>query len=607
MGKTGEFQLSKLESYSPLLLVLVGSLIFLFNLGGANLWDDDEPKNASCGREMYERGDWVVPTFNEELRSHKPILLYWAMIASYSLFGVSEFSARLPSVIASLGTVFLCFQIGRLLYDRATGFMAGLLLCSGLMFAVLSRAATPDAVLILCTTSAFYCFVFAVSKLRGGSFNSQENSSVVGFDQQQLPLWPAVGMYACMGLAVLAKGPIGVLLPMTVIGLYALTIPRKGESPSTSGLSLGQKLWSLVSSRFAPAHLLRVSTGLRCWMGAAVVIAVAMPWYIAVSFATEGEWLSGFIGTHNVHRFLHPMEGHGGPVFYYIIAILAGFFPGSCFLPVAVVKAVQDQRQAKGESTSHAFLLSWIGTYLVFFSLAATKLPNYIVPCFPALAVITGFWLVQAVRGASVPKFWLKLGISSYVLAGIAVTVGFGVVAFMFLERDLMVMLVGLAPVVGGIAALVMLHKERHTPALEAFVISGILFTILGTGISTSRVSPYQTSHRLADHLTQIKTETGNPSTEFATYGYTKPNLVFYTGGHVPGVQTVEEAVRLVNEGGYLVMPEHRFAELQKELPASVSVIHSEPKFMQPEKQIVIVGQPALMARKADPFLKNTK
>ena len=173
---------------------------------------------------MLARGDWIVPTFNNELRPHKPILLYWAMIVSYSLVGVSEFGARLPSVLASVGTVLLCYLIGRMLYDRLAGFVAGILLVSGLMFAVLSRAATPDAILVLCTTGAYCCFVWGVSTLRGGQFSGRtKQEATISLDAAKLPLLAAVGMYACMGLAVLAKGPIGILLPLTVIGVYAIS------------------------------------------------------------------------------------------------------------------------------------------------------------------------------------------------------------------------------------------------------------------------------------------------------------------------------------------------------------------------------------------------
>ncbi len=95
------------------ILGLVAGLVFFTNLGGYALFDEDEPKNAVCGFEMYERGDWIVPTFNAQLRTDKPILIYWWMQLSFRLLGVSEFSARLGSSLRAVGPVFLTYHMGR--------------------------------------------------------------------------------------------------------------------------------------------------------------------------------------------------------------------------------------------------------------------------------------------------------------------------------------------------------------------------------------------------------------------------------------------------------------------------------------------------------------
>src|SRR6056300_67173 len=92
---------------------LIAGVVMFTNLGGPKLWDRDEPRNAGCAKEMLERGDWVTPVFNGELRSHKPVLLYWFMISAYQVFGVNEFSARLWSAIFALGTCYCTYGIGR--------------------------------------------------------------------------------------------------------------------------------------------------------------------------------------------------------------------------------------------------------------------------------------------------------------------------------------------------------------------------------------------------------------------------------------------------------------------------------------------------------------
>src|SRR6186997_2131930 len=92
-----------------LLLAAIAGIVFLFHLGGARLWDEDEPKNAQCAREMLARGDWIVPTFNQELRTDKPVLLYWLMMPAYLLLGVNELAARLPSALLAIGTTLLTY------------------------------------------------------------------------------------------------------------------------------------------------------------------------------------------------------------------------------------------------------------------------------------------------------------------------------------------------------------------------------------------------------------------------------------------------------------------------------------------------------------------
>ena len=138
--------------YDCLLLIAVSALIFFSRLGVPPLWDRDEPRNAGCAAEMMAAGDWVVPVFNSELRTHKPVLLYWLMIASYSVFGVNEFGARFVSASLGIGTVLLTYGMGRRLFNCQIGRWAGIILASTIMFGVASRAATPDALLMFCGT-----------------------------------------------------------------------------------------------------------------------------------------------------------------------------------------------------------------------------------------------------------------------------------------------------------------------------------------------------------------------------------------------------------------------------------------------------------------------
>ncbi len=205
--------------------------------------------------------------------------------------------------------------------------------------------------------------------------------------------------------------------------------------------------------------------------------AVALPWYILVAIRTNGEWIVGFIGTHNVHRFLHPMQGHHGPPIYYLVAILAGFFPGSVFLPVALWPMFTAVRHKREHRSAAAFLLCWVGCVVGFFTLAATKLPNYVVPCYPALAIVTGFWLSTQFSRATARDWRLWAGYTSLVVIAVCGTIATAIVAHVLLKIDPLPALPGVVAIVGGIVCLVLLQRGRVQLSIAAFIVTCLVCT----------------------------------------------------------------------------------------------------------------------------------
>ena len=164
--------------YVALLLVVTG-MVYFTNLGAAKLWDRDEPRNAGCAREMLERGDWVTPYFNGELRTHKPILTYWLMMASFATFGINEFAARFPSAVLGMITVLATFVIARRLFSREVGLWTGLVMSTAAMFCIASRTATPDASLIFSSVLAIMVYVV-------GTFRRKTEAEEQAFAPPQL-------------------------------------------------------------------------------------------------------------------------------------------------------------------------------------------------------------------------------------------------------------------------------------------------------------------------------------------------------------------------------------------------------------------------------------
>ena len=404
-------------AYHYTIIVSVALLVLFTNLGAAPLWDRDEPRNAGCALEMMERGDWVVPIFNDQLRDAKPVLLYWLMMSAYAVFGVNEFSARFWSASLALGTVIATYHIGRRLFHPNAALWSAVVLATGLMFGVAGRAATPDSVLIFCGTMALTIYVL-------GTFQYRESTEVavsppsLRTDGQYFPSqwWVCVLMYCFMGLGILAKGPVGLVLPTAVIGMFLLI---KRLPPSED-----RRWWVHILRLFAPLHFLRTCWSMRPVTAIIVALAIAAPWFVLVGLRTEGDYLLGFFVKEHIGRATTAMENHSGSLLFYPVAILAGFFPWSVFAVPLLIWFVQSVRKRDAWNDGYVLLACWTCVYIGIFTLATTKLPSYVTPCYPALALLTGSFLYRWSCGTlAVSAFWLRLSLAVLGLVGLAMLI----------------------------------------------------------------------------------------------------------------------------------------------------------------------------------------
>src|SRR5262249_30639730 len=203
------------------------------------------------------------------------------------------------------------------------------------------------------------------------------------------------------GLAVMAKGPVGFVLPAAVVGVFLLLTRRLGE------------LWDR-----------------RLMLGLVAFGVVAFPWYIWVGIDTKADFLRGFFLTHNVNRFLSPMENHGGPVWYYPVVLLVGFAPWSAFLALTAWSSFGEWREGRRAEAAppahiHLFLWCWVGVTVAFFTVSSTKLPNYVLPVYPALALLTARLFDRWRRGElALPAWPLPVGLACLALVGVATALG---------------------------------------------------------------------------------------------------------------------------------------------------------------------------------------
>jgi 4-amino-4-deoxy-L-arabinose transferase-like glycosyltransferase len=330
-----------------LLLVLTAALLLL-RLGAVPLLGPDEPRYVRVAVEMHRNGAWVTPTLAGAPWLEKPVLYYWLAGGAFSLFGETETAARLPSLFAAILLVGATGLFGARLYGRAAGLHAGFILATSLLFFAFGRAASMDMLLAAFVSLTIGLSALAVLRIAG---------------RLAIPV-----AWGCAGLATLAKGPIGLLLPLLVVGIYVL-LTRE---------------WRLVRRLVSPA-------------GIALFLLVAGPWYSLIYRAQGQTFLDVFLLNHNLQRFTSTVHNHPGPVVYYIPVLLAGLFPWSG-LVFPAFGAVRPRT-----SKTDLFVLLWLVVPLAFFSAAGSKLPGYILPCLVPLALLMGRGAVALIRGAALP------------------------------------------------------------------------------------------------------------------------------------------------------------------------------------------------------------
>jgi len=352
-----------------IILLALCVLLFILGLGNLGLTDRDEGSNAQAAREMVESGDWITPTLNGAPRFAKPVLIYWLIAGSYLAFGVSEFTARLPSALFGIALILMQYRFAVRILGPAVGFRAAVMLLLNFETLAIGRMVLTDMVLIFFTTFSIFSFFLAM----GGDRRAKRW------------YW---GFYIGMGLATLTKGPIGFLVPLMAIIPY---------------LWLTQRLRDVLRE-------------CRPLAGTLVFLAVAAPWYAAM-FLIHGAGYADSARGNTITRFVSVIGGHGGTVLFYIPILLLGFFPWSGFLPATVVEAWRRRGEKDAQHSLQILCAVWIVAVFVFFSLSATRLPHYIAPLFPAAALlVAASWdrllSDEAGRWARF-SFWFTLGIGS--------------------------------------------------------------------------------------------------------------------------------------------------------------------------------------------------
>lgn len=365
-------------------ILILGWVTFLWNLGKTGLVDETEPLFAEAARQMVVTGDWITPYFNGDTRFDKPPLIYWLMAIGYKLIGVNELAARLPSALSAIALMILGFYtlryfgfvniwekknlaiqqelgaennypqdnnvdtsitINRQLWLAAI--LGGIMIGFHPQTIAWGRTGVSDMLLSGCMCSAMLAFFIGYA---------QESRSL----QQRWYL----AFYILSALAVLTKGPVGLVLPGVIIGSFLLYLGN----------------WREVVGEM---QIVR---------GIIIFLVIAVPWYILVILANGEAYIESFFGYHNIERFTSVVNNHSAPWYFYFFVVLLGFAPWSIYLPMAIArirfwKRSHWQRQPRSQQLG-LFAIFWFFGIFLFFTIAVTKLPSYVLPLMPAGAIL---------------------------------------------------------------------------------------------------------------------------------------------------------------------------------------------------------------------------
>lgn len=470
-------------------MAIAVGLLWLALMPATALWDADEGYYARTAAEMLRSGQWLLPTYNGEIFAHKPPLGYWLMATGLWLFGETEVGARLFSAPAMAGAGVLTFLIGRRLFNDRAGLWAMGVLTTSLLGSYLGFSAMLDAVLLFSVTLSIWAYV----ELTWQPGRTWLRALVFG-----------VGL----GLSLLVKGPVGPAVVITTVVTSWLLLPRSQR------LTVGPCVALVVASLAAAA--------------------VFLGWAIPANEASGGQLLSEGVGIHVFGRALAPMEGHGGsgPLGYvltlpaYVPFLALGFAPWIIQLPVAA-RAVA--AGTIGDRRARVILWSWTIPTFVMFTLAATKLPHYIFPLYPALAIMVGAWIEQATDTPPLFTRWLRAGTLLYACGGLLLAAAVMLAPTVRPAHPSwpVAMVCGLG-VLGCVSAVTRLHwRDRARSAARVLIVGN---TISIAALVWLIVPPLEPTIKLAKPMAAVVAAASGPQAEVYLAGFNEPSFVFYLG-----------------------------------------------------------------------------
>lgn len=472
-----------LNRYAYLLLVLVALAAMLPGFFTIPAMDRDESRYMQASRQMMETGDFIDIRFQDEARHKQPVGTYWAQVITTTPFGGAEapvWAHRLTSLFGILAAIIMTGWLGSRLFSPQVGIAAGLVLAIALSLQVEARTAKTDALLLGFGMLAQISLAMLALKI------TEKRPAFIG--------WP-LALWAATAVCILIKGPIFTMVTgLTLVGFIALT---------------------------RDFDLLR---RIRPGFGLLVVIAIAAPWLVAVTIVTDGAFLAEAVGWSMLRKVSEAAENHTGPLGFHLMLSPVTLWPAAALLALAVLAAWKNR-----SDRTIRFLVAWIVPTWIVFELITTKLPHYVVPTFPAIAILMGLALKDVpgvLSGLKQRIFHWAVAAAVIVVSGVLIALPIAA----HIEFNGEIGLDAWIAAIAGVIGLITVAALAYTPSMRTLGVAGFgAIAVYGAmfGVVIPNIDAMWPSERVGRVVDRLE---GCETLSIATLGYREPSNAFYLG-----------------------------------------------------------------------------
>jgi 4-amino-4-deoxy-L-arabinose transferase-like glycosyltransferase len=480
-------------------LMLLGALLYLPGVFVLPPFDRDEARFAQASKQMLETGDFIALRFQDEARNKKPVGIYWLQAATAEAFTAPPWNAiwayRVPSMLAALLAMALAWRCCALWARPPTALMAAALLGSSVILVAEAHLAKTDAGLL----AAILAAQFALATLHRA-----------GHGGPAAPAWAPALFWVAQSAAILLKGPIG---------------------PLVSGATL-LALW-IADRRLGWARPLAQPRLQLIW------IAMVLPWFVAIMRATDGAFVADAVGNDLLPKLVSGHESHGAPPGYYTAMLILGFWPGSLLLPLAAAAAWRLRADP-----AVRFLLAWLVPAFLLFEAVPTKLPHYVLPTYPALAMLIALAID---RGVAPGRLWRLVWLAAWGAFGLVLGAALAIAPTRIGPFAWSAALAGAAAIATAAAGVALAARGRDfAAALAAIAGAALCFAVL-LQFALPALRPFWIGPAVAEAVRRAAPADAPPA---ALAGFSEPSAVFLLGTRTRLVDGAGAARHLVATPG---------------------------------------------------------